>query len=90
MLKIEISRQAGKFLKKIHPKHGRQVARKLLELQENPVPIDSILLKGKHNRYLRCDIGEYRIVYYVEAKVLRIIIIGKRNDGEVYKILNHY
>ena len=32
--------------------------------------------------------GEYRIIYYVrESVVLIILLVGKRNDDEVYKQL---
>ena len=87
MLKIDLSKQAVKFLEKAHPKHAKQIARKLLELQENPLPNDSIQLKGKHSELHRTDIGEYRIIYYIEEDTHLIPIIGKRNDGEVYKLL---
>jgi len=33
------------------------------------------------------DCGEYRIIYYVDGEVLRVPLIGKRNDDEVYKRL---
>jgi len=87
MLKINVSKHAAKFLKRIHQKHGRQVAKKLIALQGNPVPNDSVQLKGKYNKYRRSDIGEYRVIYYVQAAFLYIALIGKRNDDKIYKIL---
>lgn len=36
---------------------------------------------------LRVDIGEYRIVYEVERDTVRVLVIGKRNDDEGYRIL---
>ncbi len=87
MLEIDLSRQASKFLEKSHPKHVKQIARKLLELQQNPFPQDSIKLKGKYSDFHRTDIGEYRIIYFIKEKTIYVIIIGKRNDGHVYKIL---
>lgn len=86
MLKIEISKRAAKFLKELHGKQARQVGTKIQELRSNPLPHDSIQLKGYP--YRRTDIGEYRIVYFVENDVLRIHVVGKRNDDEVYKILS--
>ena len=85
MLKINFSRQSAKFLKKLPAKHARQVAAKITELRSNPYPQDSIKLKGYS--YHRTDIGEYRIVYRLEEGVLEILVIGKRNDNEVYKQL---
>ena len=51
----------------------------------NPEPHDSKELKGYP--YRRADIGEYRIVYRVEGDVLKITVVGKRNDSDVYKKL---
>jgi mRNA interferase RelE/StbE len=85
MLRINLSRQATKRLKKLPAKHARQVATKITELKTNPYPQDSIKLKGYS--YHRVDIGEYRIVYLVEEQILEILLIEKRNDDEVYKQL---
>lgn len=87
MLEIKILKQATKLLKKAHPKHAKQIERKLFELQQNPFPHDSIQLKGQHSKLHRTDIGEYRVIYFVKENNLFISIIGKRNDGEVYKLL---
>jgi mRNA interferase RelE/StbE len=51
----------------------------------NPKPHDSKELKGQP--YRRTDIGEYRIIYRVEENVLKIALVGKRNDSAVYKKL---
>ena len=79
MLKINLSRQATKRLKKLPDKHAKQVATKITELRTNPYPQDSLKLKGYS--YHRADIGEYRIVYRVEEQTLEILLIDKRNDG---------
>lgn len=86
MLKIDISKRAGKFLTKVPPKHGRQLATKIQELRTNPEPHDSQVLKG-HSPYRRADVGEYRIVYFVQENTLRIDLVGKRNDDDIYKQL---
>lgn len=88
MLKINPSKQVIKFLNKAHPKHAKQIARKLIELQDNPFPHDSVQLKGKYSQFHRADIGEYRIIYFCNDGVLFVPIIGKRNDGEVYKLFS--
>ena len=85
MLKVNFSRQAAKFVKRLSVKHARQIAIKITELRNNPYPQDSIKLKGYS--YYRVSIGEYRLIYCVEAEVLAILLIGKRNDDEVYKQL---
>jgi len=85
MLKINLSRQATKRLKKLLPKHSKQIATKIGELRINPYPQDSSKLKGYD--YYRVDMGEYRIVYAVAEGILEILLIEKRNDDLVYKKL---
>ena len=38
--------------------------------------------------YLRADSGEYRIIYRIDTcgAFLLVAILGKRNDGQVYKL----
>lgn len=85
MLKIEFSKDSEKFLMRLPPKHGRQIAQKLQGLRENPYPHDAEKLKGYE--YFRADIGEYRIIYEADDSVVSILLIGKRNDDEVYRKL---
>ena len=77
------------FLKGLQPKVAAQIAKKALSLNIDPLPNDSKQLKGYPNFY-RVDTGEYRIVYRFIAKddLVEIILVGKRNDDEVYKKLN--
>lgn len=83
MLKLGISKQALNFVADLSPKQFRQVLRKTLSLLENPFPHDSINLEGSSLK--RADIGEYRIIYALENECLNILLIGKRNDGEIYR-----
>ncbi len=85
MPKTELSSRAAKFLKRLPPKHRRQVATKIKELEDDPVPNDSIQMKGSASRFRRADIGEYRVIYRQEGESLRIALVGKRNDGAVYR-----
>lgn len=84
MYKIDITKAAGKFIKKLPPKQYRQVVGTILSLRENSTPHDSKQLVG-YPKYRRVDIGEYRIVYRFDADTVYIAIVGKRNDDEVYK-----
>ncbi len=87
-LALKLSRQAGRFIKTLPPKQYKQVVGTVLALLANPEPHDSKMLKGSKDKNRRADIGEYRVVYRVEGDELLVLVIGKRNDGEVYKILN--
>jgi len=84
-LKLLVSKLAYTFLDSLSPKQFRQVLRKVLALLEDPRPHDTEQLKGYP--FLRNDVGEYRIVYDVQGGTLRLILVGKRNDDEIYKRL---
>jgi len=86
MLKLKISNRAEKFLRGLPAKHQRQISSKILELKQIGHLSDSIKLKGE--RWYRTDSGEYRIIYDIEDDcLLMVVIIGKRNDDDVYKQL---
>lgn len=87
MLKLNITKQVLKFFRPLPAKQYRQVFNKILALMEDPEPPDSSPLVGYPFR--RADIGEYRIVYRVEEDCLKVALIGKRNDAEVYRQLKN-
>lgn len=77
------------FIKRLQPKITAQIAKKVLALNLDPLPSDSKELKG-YPGYYRVDSGEYRIVYRFDPDedLVEVILVGKRNDDEVYKQLN--
>lgn len=85
MLKPDLSRDALKFLRNLPPKQSRQIALRIHALCHDPAPHDSKMLKGALADYRRVDVGEYRIICAVEGDVLSVILLGKRNDGDVYR-----
>ena len=44
MLRVNLSRQSAKFIRKLTTKHARQVAAKITQLRSNPYPQDSLKL----------------------------------------------
>ena len=76
-----------KFIKKLTQKHQQQIALKIQEIRDKKGSHDSKQLKN--SRYLRADVGEYRVIYEIEDNVmLLVVLVGKRNDGDVYKKLS--
>ncbi|MGL5079763.1 MAG: type II toxin-antitoxin system RelE family toxin [Waterburya sp.] len=76
------------FLKGLQPKISAQIAKKVLALNVDPLPTDIKQLKC-YPGYYRVDSGEYRIIYQfdVEKDLIEVILVGKRNDDDVYKKL---
>ncbi|QBY56053.1 type II toxin-antitoxin system RelE family toxin [Cupriavidus oxalaticus] len=85
MLTLNLTNDAVKFVNGLPPKQYTQVMRKVIDLLRNPRPNDSIQLKGATDGERRTDIGEYRIIYRHDEGALYIDVIGKRNDGAVYR-----
>ena len=85
MRQIKLHKQATKFVGVLPPKQQRQIATALISLQQNTKPQDSKKLQGYD--YYRVDCGEYRIIYNFDETIVSVYIIGKRNDGDVYRKL---
>jgi len=88
MAKLDGLQAVLDFLKGLQPKIAAQIAKKALSLNVNPLPNDSKQLKG-YPGYYRVDCGEYRIIYRYqpEEDLVEVILVGKRNDDDVYKKL---
>ncbi len=86
MLRLNLTNAALSFLDGLPGKQFKQVVNTMFDLLKNPEPQDSSSLKGYP--YRRVDFGEYRIVYQAQGNDLKILVIGKRNDDEVYKKLS--
>jgi len=86
-MNLKITKQALKACEKLDAKQYRQVVSAILSLMSNPEPHDSQPLKGASRGERRLDIGEYRVVYAVEeSDVIEVLVVGKRNDDDVYKL----
>lgn len=88
MLKLDVTKQATRFFRPLPAKQYRQIFNKILALMEDPEPSDSSPLVGYP--YRRADVGEYRVIYRVEEDCLKVVLVGKRNDDEVYRQLKNH
>ncbi len=87
---ISLTKDANDSMKSLDAKQYRQVVQRIFDLSENPEPHDSKALKGKTGKMQklrRVDVSEFRIVYRYDAAVVEILVVGRRNDGKVYKNL---
>jgi len=86
VFEIQLKPKAVKFIKRLPPKHQRQVKNYIMALGSDPFPKDSKSLVN-YKPYFRGDVGEYRIIYRhsKEKNLVTVVLVGKRNDGEVYK-----
>ena len=85
MKKLKISKSAGNFWDNLPAKQYKQVGGTITGLMKDSRPHDSEKLRGAKNNERRVDSGEYRIIYSDSENEVEVLVIGKRNDGEVYK-----
>lgn len=86
MRQLDINKQVIQFTLTLQAKQFKQIHKAILELLENPRPYDSKQLVG-YDHLFRKDVGEYRIIYRFNERVVFIMLIDKRNDDEVYKTM---
>lgn len=86
-MKLDLTKQAASFLDGLPSKQYKQVASRVHGLMREPNPHDVKHIHGRPG-YRRVDVGEYRIIYAVEGDTIKVPVIGKRNDDEVYRILD--
>ena len=88
-MKIRISKQAEKFIRKQDPKTIRRILLALDGLKEKPFQGDIKTLKGRPE--LRLRVGDFRIIFeeaeeIVNEEVEKVInILTIDNRGDVYK-----
>lgn len=85
-MNITMTNQALKACKTLDAKQYRQVVSAILGLLTNPEPHDSQLMRGASRGERRLDVGEYRVIYAIAGETVEILVVGKRNGDEVYKI----
>ncbi len=80
---IEISRDARKELARLPAQFQNRIAKAILALEQNPFPTGCKKLKNRDGWRIR--IGDYRVLYFADAKAKQIVVgvIGHRR--EVYR-----
>ena len=83
---LKMTKQALKAFEKLDAKQYRQVVSAFIGLTTNPEPHDSQLLRGGSRGERRIDVGEYRVIYAMDGELVEVLVVGKRNDDDVYKL----
>jgi mRNA interferase RelE/StbE len=85
MRKLAVEKGVLKELEGLPPKQYRQVVSAIFDLLADPAPHYSKSLEG--SAYRRIAVGEYRVIYRSDEEFVYIVVAGKRNDGDVYKLM---
>ena len=79
--KIKFEKKAFQELDKLDQIISRRILRNIKELKENFHTKDVRRLKGQDNYRLR--VGNYRVLFYIENDLIRIVKVGHRKN--IYK-----
>lgn len=80
MRQIDFTKSAEKSLRRLAQSDQRiakTIKAKLLELLQEPRPLDSLKIVG-YPEYLRIRTGKYRIIYRYDDERLYVVLIAKR------------
>ncbi len=83
MYKVKLSNKAVKELDKIDFQIVKKLFDKMKNLENNPMPVGSIKLKGE-NAY-RIRLGNYRIIYEVIEHSKQVLIYKVAHRKDVYR-----
>ena len=81
-----IDKSASKSLRKLPSKQRRQAWRAIRDLEHDSRPHYSKRLVGSVNREI--EVGEYRVIYRDDNEVVHVKVVGKRNGGEVFCLMD--
>ena len=87
MYTVEIHRKAEKEIKALPEEIERDIIELIIKLQTTPYPIkeyDLKKLRGFKDVY-RIRIGDYRVSYWINDKLKKIIILEVKRRGQAYR-----
>ncbi|MEI3614033.1 type II toxin-antitoxin system RelE family toxin [Pseudogracilibacillus sp. SO30301A] len=87
MFKINFSKRAGKYIKKLDKPTKERIKRALLLLAENPYDtnLDIHRLAGYDDSF-RLRIGKYRVLYKIMDNEIVIFVFDVDSRGDIYKL----
>ena len=80
---IEIARDARKELAGLHTQIQIRISKAILALENNPFPTGGKKLKNRDGYRIR--VGDYRVLYFADAKLKKIVIGSIDHRREVYR-----
>lgn len=83
MYQVVIDQYAQKQLEKIFPPHFNRVIKAINQLSGNPRPPGCKKLTARPGYRIR--VGDYRIIYTVEDKILTVFVIDIGHRREIYE-----
>jgi mRNA interferase RelE/StbE len=83
MYQVVIDRYAQKQLEKISPPHFNRLIKAITQLSDNPRPPGCKKLTARPGYRIR--VGDYRVIYTIEDKMLKVFVIDIGHRREIYE-----
>ena len=84
MYRVELRPAALRDLRKLEPAIRGRIGVAIDQLGQTPRPAGVEKLQGQENRY-RVRVGEYRVLYEIEDRVLLVLVIRIGHRRDVYR-----
>jgi mRNA interferase RelE/StbE len=84
LYKVEFAPAAARQIKKLPPDIQKRVIDRLEKLTTNPRPAAVKKLTTEENLY-RLPLGDYRIIYQIQDKVLLVLVVKIGHRRDVYR-----
>jgi mRNA interferase RelE/StbE len=85
MYKVQLSLDAEKFFAKCNKDLAKKLARCFQNIEENPRFHPNIKpLKGNYLSYYRYRVGDYRVVYSIDDKIVFVNVILIAHRSKIY------
>ena len=84
--RIELAPRAQRDLKALDRSVRGRIKQRIDSLAENPYPSGIKKIEGEDDLY-RLRVGDYRILYQVQGKVLLVLIVGIGHRRDIYRRL---
>ncbi len=85
MFNLIYSPQAQKSLKKFPQDYQLLIAKKIVQLRENPKPRGHDKISAKDPPLYRIRVGDYRVFYFIDEELKEVIIVDiKRRTTQTY------
>jgi mRNA interferase RelE/StbE len=84
MFQVEFTNRAARAFRNLSPDVQRRLDPALLALADNPRPPGCVKLSGEESLW-RVRVGDYRIVYQIQDKLLKVLVINVGHRREIYR-----
>ena len=83
--RIDILPSARRELAALPRRDRKRIDERIQALSSNPRPSGIKALQGQKGTYYRLRVGNYRVIYQVQDKVLVILVVKIGNRKDVYR-----